>query len=187
MSNVATASVPAAKTLRQEQPHTAKPGSVKGAEYARVRLDHVMQAGIPFEEVFKPGYWANVFQLLARKESIGQADRTGAVIDVGTEDHAFYAQLYVRAVTASGLIVQCVGPNVDPKTGRSCPTDLSTGKPWTGGAVLDSDDFEVKWNVGKRGFDIIRKSDNQIVADGNGFPTREMAAEWIRKTAKAAA
>jgi hypothetical protein len=187
MSNVTTAAKPAEKPARAEKQHTAKPGSFRGAEFARVRIDHVMEAGVPFEEVFKPGYWTNVFNMLARNIATGQGDRAGAFIDCGTEDHAFYAKLYVRAVTATGLIVQCIGPTIHPKTGRAWPVDLSTGLPWTGGAPLESDMFDVKWNVGKRGFDIIRKSDNQVIADGGSFPTRELAAEWIRKTTKAAA
>jgi hypothetical protein len=184
MSNIATAVQPATKSLRQEQQHTAKPGSFQGSEYARASFDHVMQAGVPFEEVYKPGYWANISSKLARNLVVGQGDRTGAFIEVGTEDHAFYARLYVRAVLEAGLIVQCAGPQIDPKTGKSCPVDLSTGGAWGGGVELDSELFEVKWNVGKRGFDVIRKSDLQVVADGNNLKTRELAAEWIRKTSK---
>jgi hypothetical protein len=186
MSNVVTAAKPADKPARAEKQHTAKPGSFRGSEFARERMDHVMDAGTPFEEVFKPGYWTNVFGLLAKNIATGHADRAGAIIDCATEDHAFYATLYVRAVTASGLIVQCIGPSVHPKSGRSWPVDLSTGGPWVGEVPLESNMFDVKWNIAKRGFDIIRKSDNQVIADGGSFPTRELAAEWIKKTTKAA-
>ena len=189
MAEIATAPKPAAapKILRAEQPPTAKPGSFQSSEFARARFDHVMQAGVPFEACLTPGYWSNVFHILQRNVATNAPDRSGAFVDVGTQDHAFIAKLYVRAVTSGGLIVQCIGPGIEPKTGRACPIDLSTGLPWTGGAPLNSDQFEVKWNVGKRGFDIIRKSDLQIVADGGQFPTRELAAEWIAKTSKAAA
>ena len=81
---------------------------------------------------------------------------------VGREDHSAYAELYVRAVQERGLIVALLGEPIyfGPKTAEHAK-------------------FEIKWNVGKRGFDILRKSDREIVADGGKLKTREQAMAWI--------
>ena len=150
-----------------------------------VALGMTHEAGMPFEEVFRPGFWGNVVHLFKKDIIAGGADRAGAIIHLRTEDHAFYARLYVRAVLERGLLVQCVGPSFDPKTGKACPIDLATGGPWYGPTDLGIENFELRWNANKRGFDIVRKSDLQIVADGRNFPTRELAVEWIEKTARA--
>lgn len=183
MSTVAAAK-PDSNALRT-QPVTLKPGDFEESAYAYADCSARVPAGMPFEEVFRPGFWTNVVHLFQKNVAAGTPDRSGAIIHVRTEDHAYYAKLYVRAVLARGLIVQCVGPAIDQKTGRSCPVDLATGKPWTGSVPIKSDHFDIRWNVGKRGFDIIRKSDHQIVGDGSNFPTRELALEWIEKTTRA--
>lgn len=183
MSNTATAEKPATAPASTKLDPAAKLDNFHASEFARASFDHVMDAGIDFEEVFKPGYWRYVFHKLQKNISTNSPDRSGSLIVVGTEDHAFCAHLYVRAVTAAGLIVQCVGPATD-KSGKMCPVDLATGRAWAGPAAVSSDQFDVRWNVGKRGFDILRSSDQQVIIDGGNFPTRELALEWIKKTTK---
>ena len=178
---------PAKTIAREEPPRTLKPGRFQISEFARVTFDATMAEEHDFEDALKPGYWVNVAEKLRKNPTTNEPDRTGALIDLCTEDHAFYARLYVRAVLTSGLIVQCIGPAFDAKTGKACPVDLITGKAWQGRKSAESDHFDVKWNVGVRGFDIIRKSDRQIVVNGSNFPTREMAEEWIKKTTAQAA
>lgn len=173
------------KKLRDEQILTLKPSAFKVADFARARFDAIMPSGLAFEEALKPSFWTNIVNLLKKNQLTSESDKTGAMIDLGTEDHAYYALLYVRAVLERGLIVQCIGPCSDPKTGKACPIDLGTGMPWIGHKPLKNDHFDLRWNVGKRGFDIVRADDLQIVADGASFPTREMAVQWIERTAKA--
>jgi hypothetical protein len=112
-----------------------------------------------------------------------RTDRAGACIEIISEDHAFFAELYVRAVLDRGLIVQCTGPSLS-KAGKACPVDLETGEAWTGRRSLKTSHFDLKWNVGKKGFDIIRREDQQIVGKAENFPTREQAVEWIEKTTR---
>ncbi len=180
MSTV-TAATPDSNALRK-QPVMLKPGDFEESAYAFADCSARVPAGMPFEEVLRPGFWTNVVHLFQRNLAAGTPDRSGAIIHVRTEDHAYYAKLYVRAVLSRGLIVQCVGPLQDPKTGKACPVDLATGRPWSGPAPVKAEHFDIKWNVGKRGFDIIRKSDHQVVGDGSNFPIRELALEWIQKT-----
>lgn len=173
------------KTLREVAPAMLKPGDFEESQYAFLDVSAKIPAGMPFEEVFRPTFWANVVHVFKKDIIANNPDRSGAIIHLRTEDHAFYAKLYVRAVLRNGLIVQCIGPSFDPKTGKACPVDLATGMPWGGMVDLDTDAFDLKWNSNRRGFDIIRKSDQQVVADGANFPTRELAVEWINKTARA--
>lgn len=184
-----TAAQPAApvtqKTMREQQPPTLKPSDFEESQYAFLDVSAKVPAGMPFEALLSPTYWTNVINIFKRDKIAGGADRAGAIIHVRTEDHAYYARLYVRAVLERGLIVQCIGPSLDHKTGKACPVDLATGLPWTGLTPIDVEGFELRWSAGKRGFDILRSSDQQVIADGSSFPTRERAIEWINKTARA--
>lgn len=168
--------------LLREQSKILRPGNFQASEFARARFDAVMPADWEYEEALKPGFWANICHLLREKKVSGEPDRTGSLIDLSTEDHAFFATLYVRGVMQGGLIVQCIGPATHPKTCKACPVDLETGLPWTGRAPVRSDKFDLRWNTTKKGYDIVRLSDQQVVADGSNFKTREMALEWITKT-----
>lgn len=179
-----TAAAPAQqKTMREQQPPTLKPGDFEESQYAFLDVSAKVPAGMAFEEVFRPGFWGNVVHLFKRDVISGGNDRAGGIIHLRTEDHAYYAKLYVRAVLERGLIIQCIGPSINPETGKACPIDLMTGLPWTGKQASDGH-LEPKWNATKSGFDIVRKADLQIVADGAKFPTLEHANEWIEKTSR---
>ena len=125
-----------------------------------------LPVGWTLEDAFKPECWVQVCHLLQREAATNTPDRAGAIIRLRTYDHAFYAELYVRAVQERGLLVGVLREPVyfGPRE------------------VPDTTKFEARWNVGKRGFDIIRKSDREIVADGTKIKTREMAQEWIDKS-----
>jgi hypothetical protein len=180
---VLSATAPVQK--REPPKPSLKLGDFSESQYAFLDASAKIPADMPFEEVFRPAFWGNVVHLFKKDAIGGGADRAGAIIHLRTEDHSFYARLYVRAVLERGLLVQCVGPSIDPRTGKACPVDLATGGPWTGPTALGIDNFDLRWNSTKRGFDIVRRSDLQVVADGRNFPTRELAVEWIEKTAGA--
>lgn len=184
------ATVPAAQmvpmTRREPKQVMLKQGDLQEIGFGYIEMTAKMPAGVAFEEVYRPNFWAGVVNILKKNIAANLPfDRTGTIIHTHTEDGAYYALLYVRAVLERGLLVQCVGPAFDPKTGKACPVDLETGGPWLGARAVGNDAFELSWNGNKRGFDIVRKADMQIVADGANFPTRELAVEWINKTAKA--
>lgn len=116
------------------------------------------------EDVTEPEAWAQIAGIIDKDKQTGRKAQTGSIIEVRTEDHGWYAELYVRAVRPMALDVHVlkyerIGPSVEKKI---------TG-------------FDTRWNVGKQGFDIIRLSDKQIVGDGKDFPKREDALEWIEK------
>lgn len=144
------------------------PSAFQEAEFAYARMSFVLPAGHTYEDILRPEYWSAVSHRLQKRYE-NERDRRGAVIEVRSEDHAFYAELYVRAVLDAGLIVAPIRPPVSLMPDRT----------------ISAESLVAHWNLGKQGFDVVRCSDNEVVKDGNGFPTREKAEEWIRDTLKA--
>ena len=78
-----------------------------------------LPTGWAFEECLKPEFWVNVARYFRADTMTGAHDKAGTKIEVRAEDHAFIALLYVRAVISGGLVVECIGPDVD-KSGKAC-------------------------------------------------------------------
>lgn len=155
--------------LRRPEPREElkriKPTNFQTSEFAFARYSVVLPVGWTLDDVLDPDAWAHVAHKLDRNKISNDPARIGTIIEVRTEDHAFYAELYVRAVRASALDVwPILGP---VRLGAS--QDKPTGN------------FDVRWNVGKRGFDIVRTSDKVVVAQG--LPKKEDAYAWIEQTA----
>lgn len=149
---------------RDEPIKRVKPNSLQLAEFAYARYSVELPVGWSLDDVLDPDVWAHVAHKLDRNKSTNEPARTGAIIEIRTEDHAFYAELYVRAVREKALDVQLVSYHVlGPKV------------------IASNDRFETRWNVGRRGFDIVRLSDKAVVAQG--FPKKEDATAWIEQTA----
>ena len=110
----------------------------------------------------------HVASKFAKQPMTGEPDRAGAIIELRTEDHAFYARVYVRAVQERGLIVAPLGE----------PT-------YFGLKAVRSKGYRERWNLGKKGFDIIRLSDNVIVVDGDKIKTKDQAQAWIDEAMRA--
>ena len=123
---------PVAQTLRQALPRKFKPSNLQemGQDYSILTV--TAPADWSFEDVLAPIAWANVFGLVARDALNTRRDKIGSLIEVRSEDHAYYAVLYIVQVLKDGLAVQCIGPSLDPKTGKACPVDVKTGLPWAG-------------------------------------------------------
>lgn len=143
--------------------------SITESGYAYAEIDVTQPVGHTVEDALRPEYWVHHAHKLKARPLTGEADRTGAKIRLRTDDHAHYAELYVRAVHDRGLVVQPLGS----------PITL-------GPKARESSRFEVRWNVGARGFDVIRKSDREVVAPASKLKTREEAESWITETLKAA-
>ena len=139
-----------------------KPTAFSGAEYAFATFSAVLPVGWTVEDALKPEFWVHVAQKFSKDAFTGDPDKAGAIIELRTIDHAFYARLYVRAVQERGLVVQLMGEPV-----------------YFGPQQVKSGAYEIKWNVGKRGYDIIRESDRSIVCDGAKIKTKEQAQSWV--------
>lgn len=133
------------------------------AEHAYGRRSVTLPVGWSIEDILAPEAWSEVAYLLVGNKLSGTLPQAGSIIEVRTEDHAFYAELYVRAVSKMSMDV-----------------DVIQYKPLGPQEVKDTGKFDVRWNVGRRGFDVIRKSDKQIVAEG--LPKKEDAIAWIEQT-----
>lgn len=164
--SVATAKKPVAQPVEPEK-IVLPPGrdnfsiTEAGFQYATI---HVKQpVGHTVEDALRPEYWVHHARWLKAEQASGRPDLAGSKIELRTLDHAHYAELYVRAVHDNSLVVQLLRE----------PVMLGLQKAGT-------DAFEVKWNVGERGFYVVRKSDKQTVA--SKLPTKEAAQEWIDKT-----
>jgi hypothetical protein len=135
------------------------------AEYAYGHFSVTLPVGWKFDDTLKPEFWANVAHILDRPQGTNDPVKTGTIIDIRTEDHAFFGQLYVRAVRKQALDVAVLrepvyfGPQGD----------------------ISDDGFDVRWNVGAKGFDIVRKGDGAIVGKASDFKKKEDAVAWIAR------
>jgi hypothetical protein len=147
----------------KEQVKRVKPTSLQMSEHAFARYSVVAPVGWTIEDLLDPEAWAHVAHKLEKTQLTNEPDRSGAIIEVRTEDHAFYAELYVRAVRKMALDVDVIqfkplGPQTEKKTAG----------------------FDVRWNVGARSFEVIRQSDKEVVA--RALPKKEDAYAWIERT-----
>lgn len=173
MSHVAVAAdakaAPAKKpVVFTEPPRQLKAASFGESEYAYSKFSAVLPVGWTVEDALKPEFWVHVAGKLGKNELTGAQDRAGGIIELRTVDHAFYAQLYIRAVQERGLIVQLMGEPV-----------------YFGPREVKSAAYKERWNVGARGYDIIRESDNEIVAHASKIKTKEQVQAWIDEAMKA--
>ncbi len=155
--------MPEAATQREEQPKKLHQKYFQRTEFAYARMSATLPVDVTFEDCLNPEFWVNIAHLLQVTPVTGEPDRSGAIIEVRTADHAFYAELYVRAVHDQGLIVSVLR---EPK--YFTPEENA------------APGFNTRWNVGKRRHEVIRKSDNKIVA--GDFKIKEDALQWINET-----
>ena len=165
-SNATSASpLPAGSVDAQPKKILERNFSMDGS-FAHTRSSLTLPVGWELSDALSPEFWMNVAHWFQPDPRTGEADRAGTIIEVRTEDHAFYAELYVRGVRGNVLDVAILTKPIffGPQG--------ATGTP----------EYEIRWNVGHRGFDIIRQSARVIVESGNKLPTKELALAWIEKT-----
>ena len=148
--------------VAQKQKH-ALSSNFKQAEFYYPHMAYTMEVGHKVEDALKPEYWASVAHKLAARELQGGLDRAGAVIELRSEDHSIYAELYVRAVHPAGLDVALLNS-----------TPIGTQK------TSKSEAFEERWNPGHKGWDVVRRSDSVVVSSGKDHKTKESALEFIK-------
>lgn len=126
------------QTLRQVKPKTLSPSSLTPLGYGRTEILTVdIPAEWTFADVMKPIAWSSVVGPVAANAAKTQVDRIGSLIYVNSVDNRFMAWLRIEVIirdelkNPNGLKVMCVGPSIDPKTGKPCPLDLKTGLAWS--------------------------------------------------------
>ncbi len=135
-------------------------------------IQFMLQPGHTIEDVLHSEFWAQVAHNFTRP-SHSEGNYAGSIIEIRNRENTVYVDLWVLAVMERGLLVEIMKPDADGVC-RFGPKE-----------VIRPEDFEARWNVSKKGFDIIRLSDNEIVGDGKNFPTKKLVNDWIDKTAGA--
>ena len=115
----------------------------------------IMPDGFTVEDMLQPMFWSHV----ARKFN----PKFHYFIDVLNDEHTIYARLYVRAVQENQMIVEQIG-----ETQHFGPTNV---------AAIGN--LQPRWNVGRRGWDIVRSNDGEVVQEGSKFAVKEQALAWI--------
>lgn len=128
---------PEQQAQRQARQRTFSASSLTPLGYGRTEI---MTIDVPpewtFADVLRPLAWSSVVGPIAANAAKTQVDRIGSLIYVNTLDNRFMAWLRITAIERDelknpvGVKTQCVGPCLDPKTGRPCPLDLKTGLAW---------------------------------------------------------
>jgi len=150
-----------------EQPNKVKQSTFQLAEHAYGRRSVTLPVGWTLEEILAPEAWSEVAHLLEGNKLNGIPPQAGSIIEVRTQDHAFYAELYVRAVRKMALDVDVIQvKTLGPKD----------EKPISG-------NYRPRWNVGAGGYDILR-SDGAIVGRASDFKLKEDAHAYIRDVLK---
>jgi hypothetical protein len=125
-----------------------------------------LPVGWRFEECLRPEFYAQVSHKLAGNVATNTKELAGSLLHVVTEDHNFRAVLEVTVVREKALQVEVFIPPVY--------YDLEE--------IPENDVNVARWNAQLRGWDIVRKADGAVVADGKNIKTRREAADWMSKT-----
>ena len=121
-----------------------------------------LDESMTLDDTAKPEFWAHVADKLNR----------GDEVKIRAYDKAPLGTLFVRATGQGwakvGIMERWAAPDAALKEPEGSP-------------------YEAKWNVGRRGYDVVRKSDRQVIQPGDKFPLREDALAWIAEHLKAMA
>ena len=137
----AAAAPKAEPKLREVQPKKFPPSMLYPIGQDYEILNVTADADWTLEDLLAPIAWTNVCKKVARDPLNTRRDMLGSAIHVHTSDKSFFAILIINGVVFDnmnnpyGLDVQCIGPSIDPKTGRACPVNVKTGMPWSGKAA----------------------------------------------------
>ena len=139
---VAPVAVPVADKIKTEQklravqPKKFAPSSLQSVGQDYVTMTATAPAEWDYEDCLLPIAWSNVASIVAKDALNTRRDKIGSFIELRSADHSYFALLYILSITVdhmgspNGLNVMCVGPSVDPKTGKACPIDVRSGTPW---------------------------------------------------------
>lgn len=140
------------------------PGRLKNAEYQRIIYAVTPEMGTTFEEIKQPEFWAHV------ASQFKPHDR----IEVTSEDGEWFAELIVVATSklwAKVTVLRFIELNA------VAADRVTIDKP------DEFSDFEFVWKGNTLKMCVVRKSDNEVIHDGE--PNKEAAMAWTRDHIKA--
>lgn len=116
-----------------------------------------LEEGQTLDDVMHPAFWANVVnQIMGHAQTGGRGD----IIEVRKIETGLYAEFMVTEI-GPGFVKLIPLRAVEPPA-----VEIAENAPLT-----------VKWNVGKRCHDVIRRGDNAVMQ--SGFQSKAGAAAWI--------
>lgn len=149
-----TEAAPAANVTKLPPAYKILPERFKEISFGHTTWSATLMEGMTLEHAVNPIFWSHVASQI----------KAGDIIQVRTYDHSLFAEFYVRAGAPEVLVhlmrAHKIGADVE------LPAD-----------------FNIKWNVGARGYDVFRGK--QLLKDGRNLPTKEQAVAWLdahRKT-----
>lgn len=123
--------------------------------------------GYTLEDCLTDEFWGNVLHYFKGNDFQQKKPRSGDIIEVRTDDNAWYAELYLLGVANETLKLKVL--NYHNLTQR---------------VEDEKSSYQLRWNLNKRGFDVIRKSDRTVVQPAENLPTKDMAVAWIEEYTK---
>lgn len=145
-----------------DSPRKLPPDCIRGEGFGNARWQAYLPAGFAFEDALHPQFWANHARNM--KASPGERRGVGDIIELRDAEHTRIMELYIRGITNTEVFVGILS---DRAIVPAVPVTDQT--------------LDVRWNVGARGYDVIRKSDRTIIKGGAAFPLREQAVAWIEQ------
>lgn len=144
------------------------PGYFGAASFGFNRWTAILEEGQTIEDALKDTFWGHVADKVKGFDKTKPAGK-GDIIEVRSFDLADYCELYIVAVSNGALSVRLMRMDkaVEPV------------------AIAEDSPLDIKWNVGKRAYDVIRKEGREVVSSGH--QTKQAAAGWIADTLKRAA
>lgn len=113
------------------------------------------------DDALTPTFWSGQAEKLMGHDKANPRGR-GDIIEIRKLDTGLYAELLVVEIGKGFIKTELV---------RRAEPEAVT--------VPDDSPLTTRWNVGKRAHDVIRRSDNEVMA--RDFQTKAAALEWITK------
>lgn len=141
--------------------YVLKPLVFKQDDYVRNRWFIAPEAGVPWDAILAPEYWAHVAAKLKPMDEI----------TVVPEDESFYGKV---------LVIRCAN-------NTAIVRELQFVQFGDIAQVADDEDYVIKWAGPIARWRVTRKSDGFVVAEGPEVDTKAMAEEVVRNIRKAIA
>jgi len=142
--------------------YVLKPMAFKRAEYTRNEFFIAPEAGVPWDAITRPEYWAHVAAQLKPMDEIV----------IVPEDESFYGRLLVlRTGTAVAIVRELQFVEFKGRVEDE----------------LEDPDFDIKWSGPIARYRVTRRSDGMVLAEGEEVKTKEQAQDFVRNLRKALA
>jgi hypothetical protein len=142
--------------------HVLKPMMFKQHEYVSTVCQIVPEAGVPWDSILQPQYWAHVAATLKEHDEIV----------VVPEDDRFYGKVLVLRTGVAMAIVRQIHY-------------VELGEPVAD--EIEDPEYTIEWKGPIARWRVTRKVDGMVVAEGDTVKTKPMAEEFVRELRKAMA